>query len=413
MSDALRLLAELWDERGRVGLVALGVLWGTLGLGILLAFGSSMSTATSATADTFGTDLLRVGGGATTRSHQGMPAGRSISFEPRHAAVLEGTPGVRGVTYEYSYGAGLEVERDGTRRRVATAGVAPGFAELRNHRAAPGSGRFLNDLDHAERRRVCFLGNRIAGELFGASDPVGQTLQVDGTPFLVVGVGPPRVTISSYNGQDRDKLSMPASTFKELQGWRRVSFLWVGLEPGATVDAVVPELRRRLGGVLGFDGTDEGALAVQDFIAIRSMIEGILRGNRVFTLIVGVLGLLVSIVGVTNVMLALVEERTRELGVQLAIGAPPGMLALERVVEGVLLTVVGGIAGLALSGAVLWGLSLAPLPDEVAAYLGQPRLDVGLGLVVLGLLAFFGALAGWLPARRTLRLQPAAVLRDE
>ena len=176
---------------------------------------------------------------------------------------------------------------------------------------------------------------------------------------------------------------------------------------------MVAEIRRRLGERRGFHPEDSGALIVQDYLAAREMIDSILAGNRIFTLIVGVLGLLVSIVGVTNVMLALVEERTRELGVQLAIGAPPSLLALERVVEGVLITLLGGLAGLLLCGALLAGLSWIPLPDEVLAYLGRPQLDLGLGLVVLSLLVFFGALAGWLPARRAIRLQPAQVLREE
>ncbi|MAW60436.1 MAG: hypothetical protein CMJ94_06340 [Planctomycetes bacterium] len=413
MREAWRLLQELWAERARVGLVALGVLWGTLSMGVLLAFGGAMSAATSATADNFGIDLLRVRGNATTQSFAGLPAGRGIGLRSSDAEALRAIPGVRGVGYEYSMGGGLEVVAGELRRRAPLAGVSPSFGELRAHVAAPGRGRFLHALDEQERRRVCFLGHRLAERLFGDAPAVGATIEVAGTPFVVVGVGPPRITTTNYNGEDRDKLTMPASTFHELQGWRWVSHLWVGLTPGADKEAVLAEIRRRLGERRGFHPEDSGALIVQDYLAAREMIDSILAGNRIFTLIVGVLGLLVSIVGVTNVMLALVEERTRELGVQLAIGAPPSLLALERVVEGVLITLLGGLAGLLLCGALLAGLSWIPLPDEVLAYLGRPQLDLGLGLVVLSLLVFFGALAGWLPARRAIRLQPAQVLREE
>lgn len=413
MNEVLRLLSELWSERARVGLVALGVLWGTLSLGVLLAFGSATSTASTATADSFGMDLLRVRGNATTRSYAGMPAGRGIGLRIKHLSLLQSIPEVRGVCYEYSWGGGATVERGETRRRVATAGVSPGFGELRNHYPALGRGRFLHALDHNDRRRVCFLGDRLATQLFGNADPVGQTLIVADTPFTVIGVGPTRVTMSNYNGEDRDKLTMPAATFRELFGWRWASHFWVGTEPGANTQAVLDEMHRRLGQALSFDPKDPGALEIMDYKASRQVMEGILAGNRIFTMIVGILGLLVSIVGVTNVMLALVEERTRELGVQLAIGAPPALLALERVIEGVLVTLSGGVAGLLLCAGLLELLGMVPLPDDVLAYLGRPRLDLGLGIAVLTLLIFFGALAGWLPARRAIRLHPAQVLREE
>jgi putative ABC transport system permease protein len=412
MSEVLRLLRELWSERARVGLVALGVLWGTLSLGVLLAFGTSMAEATSTTADNFGKGLLRIRGNATTRSFAGMPAGRSIGLLAEDAAALARIPGVRGSCYEFSLGSGMVAEYEGARRSVSVAGVSESFGELRNHTALPG-GRFLHTRDHQERRKVCFLGNRLAGRLFGDTDPIGASLLLAGQPFQVIGVGPPRITPSNYNGEDRDKLTMPASTFRELMGWRFASYAWVGLEAGADKSNVLAEVRRRLGARLRFDPSDADALDIQDYLEIRAMLEGIIAGNRIFTLIVGIMGLLVAVVGVTNVMLALVEERTRELGVQLAIGAPPRLLAIERVIEGVLVTLAGGLAGLLICAGLLAILASFPLPIEVQAYLGQPQLHVGLSMAVLAALIFFGALAGWLPARRAIQLQPAEVLRDE
>lgn len=412
MNEALRLLSELWSERARVGLVACGVLWGTLSLGLLLAFGTSMSSATSATADQFGVGLLRIQGNATTRSMNGMPAGRSIRLSPGDELPLAAIPGVRRTAYEYSMGGGALVEYAGNQRSVSVAGVSPGFGDLRAHIAQTG-GRFLNPIDHAEARKVCFLGHRLAERLFGNEEAVGKTLSLDGQPFQVVGVGPPRITPSNYNGEDRDKLSIPASAFREAFGWRYASFLWVGLQSGANKAQVFAEVYRRLGDRLRFGPEDRDALSIQDYAEIRAMLEGIIAGNRIFTLIVGILGLFVAVVGVTNVMLALVEERTREFGVQLAIGAQPRLLAMERILEGVLITAVGGAAGLAACAGLLAVLARFPMPIEVQAYLGQPQLHVGLSLAVLLALVVSGALAGWLPARQAIRLQPADVLRDE
>ena len=412
MSELLRILGELWAERARVGLVAIGVLWGTLALGLLLAFGRSLTEATTHTADSFGVDLLRVAASSTSRPFQGLPAGRPLGMRPDDVELLASVPGVRGVCHEYSSGGGFLVRAGGVRRNVPTAAVSPGFGSLRNHRPRPG-GRFLTLRDHEERRRVCFLGYRVAARLFGEPNPVGRTLEWHGTPFTVVGVGPERITTGDYNGQDRDKLTMPSSTFRELAGWRWVNFGWVGLEPRVDRRVVERGVRAVLGARLRFDPEDENALDIFDYVAIREMVDEILVGNRVFTVVVGILGLLVSVVGVTNVMLALVEERTRELGVQLALGARPRALATERLTEGLLVTTLGGVAGLLLCGALLAALGLFELPPEVRAYLGNPRLDPGLGAGVLAILVAAGALAGWVPARRAMRLDPVEVLREE
>ena len=412
MRELARILSELWAERSRVGLVALGVLWGTLGLGILLSFGSSMNAASSETADNFGVALLRVGGAATTRPFQGLPAGRSLGLEPEDALALATVPGVRAVCYEFSRGASVPLQVGDLRRNVPLAGVSPGFEDLRRRVAMPG-GRYVNQRDFEQHRRVCFLGGRLAREIFGDGDPVGRTVELMGTPLVVVGAGPERVAMSNYNGEDRDKLNLPGTTFQDLMGWRYISHAWVGLAPGADAQRVLAGVRRTLGARLHFDPDDEPALDIQNYVQIREMIDGILAGNRIFTLVVGVLGLLVSVVGVANVMLTLVEERTQELGVQLALGARPRLLAAERLVEGVAVTTVGGLAGLVVCAGVLAGLGLAPLPMEVHAYLGHPRLDLGLGVGVLAVLVVAGAFAGWVPARRAMQLDPVQILRDE
>ncbi len=411
MSDLARILRELWAERSRVGLVALGVLWGTLGLGMLLAFGRSMSSASTETADNFGVGLLRVGGAATTRAFEGLPAGRPIQLEPADVRVLGALPGVRDVCHEFSGGA-TPLRVDGVLHNVPLAGVSPAFGRLRNHEAAPG-GRFLNVRDFEQHRRVCFLGAELARDLFGDGSPEGRTVELAGTPLTVIGHGPDRLTFANYNGADRDKLTLPGTTFQDLMGWRYVSFAWVGLEAGADADRVLDQVRRTLGARLRFDPLDEPSLDIFSYIEIREMVDGILAGNRIFTVVVGILGLLVSVVGVANVMLTLVEERTREFGVQLALGARPRLLAAERIIEGVLVTFAGGLAGLALCAALLAGLGLIEVPAEVLSYLGRPRLDWVLGGGVLVVLVAAGALAGWVPARRAMRLDPVQILRDE
>ena len=412
MSELGRILGELWNERARVGLVGVGVLWGTLGLSLLLALGRSMGRATGATVEVFGSELVRLGPGSTTRPWQGLAAGRAIRFTPEDVELLRGLPGVRGVAHEHSSGAGLPVRVGARTHNAPLAGVSEDFGALRNHAARPG-GRYLHVRDHREHRRVCFLGERLATTLFGSEEPVGREIELMGTPLLVVGVGPERITHTNYNGPDREKLVLPSTTLRDLTGWRFPSYAWLGLEAGAEVEAVVAQARRRLSPRLGFDPRDEEVFDATDYPAIQAMIEGILSGTSVFTGLVGVLGLLVAVVGVANAMLALVAERTRELGVQLALGAAPRILAAERLAEGVLVTALGGLLGLGAAALLLGALGRLPADPEVVAYLGRPQLDAPTALTVLFALIAAGALAGWMPARHALRLDPAEILREE
>ena len=219
MEGVLERLRELWAERRRLLWVALGVAWGTLSLTLLVAFGNSFVAATHGTMDHFGRDLLRISGGSTTLPYRGVPAGRGIPLRTQDAALLRGLPGVVDVELECSSGGGNPVRYGDVQANVPLSGAGPRFQELRGMKPQPG-GRFLNDLDNEKRRKVCFLGHRTKQRLFGEADAIGKSIEIHGTPFTVVGVREENITISNYNGDDRDKVAIPYESFLELRGWR-------------------------------------------------------------------------------------------------------------------------------------------------------------------------------------------------
>jgi len=342
---------------------------------------------------------------------QGLAAGRPVRLEPADGPPLAPLEGVRDVSIEY-VSSGNPMVVGETRHNATLVGVEASFGALRHYVARSG-GRFLSERDVAERRRVAFLGHRIAQDLFAEGEPVGETLWIRGVPFTVVGVAPPKIAISNYNGDDRDKVAIPATAFRDLRGWRFVSHVWVGLESPDLREPVLADVRRVLAARHRFDPADEDALEVHDYVAIRELVDGILDGTSIFTGVVAVLGFLVSVVGVVNVMVALVEERKRELGIQLALGAQPRRLALERLIEGLVVTLTGGLAGMLACALLLRGMAAIPMPVEVLAYMGRPALDPVVGFTIVALLVLAGALAGWAPARLAARLDPVEVLRDE
>ncbi|MCP3916283.1 MAG: ABC transporter permease [bacterium] len=406
-------LRELWDERRRVGLVALGVLWGSLGLTLLVTFGLEFRSATSATMIRVGDDLLRFYAGATTRPFAGLPSGRPIRLVPEDGpAVAAAVPEVRGVSVEYSSGPSTPVRRGEIAFDARLVGVEASFGALRVQIPEP-FGRFLSETDVVEHRRVAFLGDRIRDQLFGSDPAVGETFDIFGVPFTVVGVLERKITGSSYNGREEDKIVIPATTYRDLTGRRTLSYLVVGLREEDDDARAIDAIYRVLGARHRFDPDDRDALGMTNYVEFERMVGTMVDGNNVLTFLVGVLGLLVSVIGVANVMYVMVEERTREIGVMMALGARPWTIASQRILEGLLVTLAGGVAGLALCEGLFAILDRIPLDPHARAYLGYPRLSWPVALTVVSLLGLTGTLAGWVPARRAASLDPVEALREE
>lgn len=404
---------ELWEERKRIGLVALGVAWSTLALSLLLAFGQSFVTATNQTISNFGKNILRVRGGSTTLPYQGLSSGRAIPLLVEDEEVVRrALPQARAVALEYVGGSNHPVRVGQNLISASLAGCGPAFRELRGMVPQAG-GRFLNEVDVQLHRRVCFLGHRTKQRLFGDQNAIGQTIEIYKSPFTVVGVRQPRVPVSSYDGDDRDKVIIPHTAFRDLLGWTRITHLIIGLEDPLEKDQALTTLYQTLGSRKGFHPHDSDALRVVDYIAIDDMINGMLDGNRYFNAIVGIFGLMVAMLGVMNVMYVMVEERNREIGIRMALGARRSHILWNHLKEGIVVTLLGGGVGMVLCAVIFALLDQAEVDPEVRAYLGHPVLSVTLAGALVAVLGMAGCLASWFPARRAAALDPIQTLRDD
>lgn len=405
-------LRELAVDRGRVLLVILGIFWGALSLTVVLSFGQGFRVAIARCLWNSGHDYLRVWGGMTTRPYAGLPAGRWVNLRPEDAPLLERRmPGVSAVSVEFrSTGDGLEYR--GHQINTSTHGVDPCYGGMRSLYPEAG-GRFLDAQDIAERRRVIFLGNAVKERLFGNASAVGAWVKLRGTPFLVVGVLRAKITMSNYNGMDRDKVFIPATTFQAWRGFRNPTYLIVGLTSPEHDRRAVRAVRQTLGPGHGFDPEDLAALDIMNQIEVDRRIMGIINGTGILMGIIGVLGLLVALIGVTNVMQVLVEERRREIGIQMALGAKPAMILGGFFFEGLALTLAGGALGLAASTGLLWLFNQVPLGETARGYLGQPEVSVSMAVAITLALGLAGCAAGYFPARRAAELDPVSALREE
>jgi putative ABC transport system permease protein len=405
-------LRELVVDRGRVLLVVLGILWGALSLTVVLSFGQGFHTAITAAIWASGHNLLRLSTGMTAQPHAGLPAGQWIRLVPEDAPLLQKrVQGVRSISIEFRSPVD-SLEYRGRQINTWTHGVDACYGEMRSLQPLPG-GRFLNEQDASERRRVVFLGNLVKERLFGDAPAVGERIKLRGVPFTVVGVLRPKVTMSDYNGADAGKVFIPASTFQALRGSRYLSYMIVELEsPGNDLQAV-RDIRTAMGERHRFDPADIAALDIWNQIAEDRRTMGIVDATQVLMGIVGVLGLLVALIGVANVMYVLVEERRREIGIQMALGARPSILLAGFFFEGLALTFTGGILGLALSAGVLRLFNGIPLDATARAYLGKPEVSLATAALVTVFLGIAGCAAGYFPARRAANLDPVTALREE
>jgi putative ABC transport system permease protein len=399
-------LADLKAQRLRTTLTVLGIAWGTVAVVVLLAFGVGLERQTRKRFHGLGDRIVILWGGRTTVAFQGFGEGRYIRLhEDVGEQLSREIPGIVMISPEYSN------RRTPIRRGINSAnpnitGIYPVYGLMRNIIPEMG-GRFINESDQAQRRRVAFLGDELAELLFEDQEPVGRQVFIGETPFTVIGVMQPKLQNSSYNGRDKDRVFIPASTHTAIFGNRYVNNFVYRVADANLSEEYEQQVYQVLSRRYTFDPQDEDALSVWDTAEIERMFGYLFFGFNVFFALVGSFTLTVGGIGVANIMYIVVRERTREIGIKRSVGAKKRDILFQFFAETFLIVGLGALCGFSFSYGIVWLLSFVPLQD----FVGTPTISPLVGAVTLSLLAAIAFMAGLFPARKAANLDPVECLR--
>ena len=393
-------------QKLRLFLTIFGIVWGTAAVTLMLAFGQGLHKQIMVNQKGLGDAIVIAWPSRTSKPYQGLPRGRRVVMTDEDIGFIRReVTEVDRISEEYEKG--VKVSFGAKTIGGDLAGANAEWGVMRNMIPEEG-GRFLNDLDLEERRRVVFIGDQLEKDLFGAAGKaVGQSVKIDGAPFQVIGVLRTKSQDSSYGGRDKDKAIIPATTFKAIYGPEQIeNFIFQVLDP-QKVEAVKKRVIAAAAQRHRFDPTDEEAIGMWDTTEGVKFIDTFFLAFRIFLGIVGALTLVVGGIGVSNIMNVAVEERTKEIGIKMALGAKRRYVIGQFLFETFFITLVGGAIGFAMS----WGLCAIFPRFNLKEYVGDPVISFQVAAVTTAILGSIGLLAGYFPARAAANLRPVEALK--
>ena len=414
------IFTTLRKNKLRTTLTGLSVSWGIFILIVLLGASNGLKNGVTANFEHRAVNRINMWTGITSMPYQGLKSGRNLKFSEQEISVVEEeiqesrlvtarSNRTQNISYGTEYGS------------YQVNGVMPSYAEMEKLIFEPGDGRFFNHLDYTQRSKVIVIDKQMAEVLFKEKSPLGEYVKVGQLMFKVIGVNSKK---EQWGGP---VAYIPFSTmqvvFNTDKKFYQLSFTVEGLETTAENERFNKSLRNLMGRQLKFDPEDSQALWVNNSQSDYIETMKIFGGVNLFVTIVGILTLIAGIVGVSNIMLVSVKERTREIGIRKAIGAPPASILTSIILESIIITAIFGYIGMFLGIGVT---EIMNFITEQAANVAQsadggpqmsvfknPTVNIGYAIFATVLLVISGVIAGYLPARKAVKIKPIEAMRQE
>ena len=420
MNYLQEIFATLRKNKLRTTLTGLSVSWGIFILIVLLGASNGLKNGVTANFEHRAVNRINMWTGITSIPYQGLKSGRNLKFSEKEISVVEDevkesrlvtarSNRTQNISYGTEYGS------------YQVNGVMPSYAEMEKLIFEPGDGRFFNHLDYTQRSKVIVIDKQMAEVLFKEKSPLGEYVKVGQLMFKVIGVNSKK---EQWGGP---VAYIPFSTmqvvFNTDKKFYQLAFTVEGLETTAENERFNKSLRNLMGRQLKFDPEDSQALWVNNSQSDYIETMKIFGGVNLFVTIVGILTLIAGIVGVSNIMLVSVKERTREIGIRKAIGAPPASILTSIILESIIITAIFGYIGMFLGIGVT---EIMNFITEQAANVAQsadggpqmsvfknPTVNIGYAIFATVLLVISGVIAGYLPARKAVKIKPIEAMRQE
>ena len=409
--DRLReILDVLSRNKSRTFLTGFGVFWGVFMLVGLVGGGDGLKGLLSNNLAGFATNSAIVWAQPTTKPYHGFRKGRQWNLTYKDVKrVRAQVPELDVITPTITRWAANATHDDRSSRGIVK-GVLPDMQRVSEPKML--YGRYINQMDIVQGRKVCVIGKQVYKNLFPkGGDPCGDVIRIDSVYFSVVGVNYADGNMN-VNGNDQQAIYMPLSLVQQIYNrGESVDMICVTGRPGVTMSDITDRIRTVIALDHHVDPKDEKGVMVFNTEMMFSIVDNMFTGINLLIWLVGIGTLLAGAIGVSNIMMVTVRERTVEIGIRRAIGATPRMILSQIIQESILLTSVAGMSGILFVVLVLQELEMANTTDGVVSAHFQISFWTAIGAVVL--LSVLGVLAGLAPAIRAMKVKPVDAMRDE
>lgn len=413
-AEIIEALSSNWF---RTVMTAFGVLWGIFILVILLAAGNGLENGIKQGFNGMATNSMFMWAQTASQPYKGLPKGRRYNFKTDDVdAIKQQVPGLRFVSPRNQLG-GFRGSNNVVRGlQTGAFNVYGDYPEIIQQQPMDiTSGRFINYSDINEKRKVAIIGSGVQSALYEPNEEViGSYIKINGVNFLVIGTYKKK----GNNGDPEEmqkEIYVPFTSFSQafnmgdIVGWMAIT-----AEDGSSITNLKSQIFDVIKTRHTINPNDERAVGNFDLYQEYSKINGLFTALNFLAYFVGILVLLSGIIGISNIMLIVVKERTKEIGIRRALGATPWSIRAQVLLESIFLTIISGMAGIFLASAVLWFVNyqLGKMDTSEMMFI-NPSVNIGVVFIALTILIVSGLLAGLIPAQNAIKVKPVEALRTE